>query len=294
TGTITVTAPLGAGLSYSIDGSDYTNTTGVFNGVAPGTYNVTVQNAAGCISSATTATINGAPAGPAAPTVTSTDPATCTDVTGTITVTAPLGAGLSYSINGTDYTNTTGIFTGVAPGTYNVTVKNAAGCISSATTATINAAPAGPAAPTVTTADPLTCADPTGTITVTAPLGAGLSYSINGTDYTNTTGIFAGVAPGTYNVTVKNAAGCISSATTATINGAPAGPAASTVTTADPLTCADPTGTITVTAPLGAGLGYSINGTDYTNTTGIFTGVAPGTYNVTVQNAAGCISSATT
>jgi hypothetical protein len=32
------------------------------------------------------------------------------------------------------------------------------GCISSATTATINGAPAGPATPTVTTADPTTCA----------------------------------------------------------------------------------------------------------------------------------------
>jgi hypothetical protein len=71
-------------------------------------------------------------------------------------------------------------------------------------------------------ADPTTCANPTGTITVTAPLGAGLSYSIDGVDYTNTTGIFNGVAPGTYNVTVQNAAGCISSATVATINGAPA------------------------------------------------------------------------
>ena len=37
--------------------------------LAPGTYNVTVQNAAGCISTATTATINGAPTAPAAPTV---------------------------------------------------------------------------------------------------------------------------------------------------------------------------------------------------------------------------------
>jgi hypothetical protein len=65
-------------------------------------------------------------------------------------VTAPLGAGLSYIIDGIDYTNTSGIFTGVAPGTYNVTVKNAAGCISTAHIATINGAPTAPAAPTVT------------------------------------------------------------------------------------------------------------------------------------------------
>ena len=230
TGTITVTAPLGAGLSYSIDGIDYTNTTGAFTGVTPGNYNVTVQNAAGCISTATPVTINGAPAAPAAPTVTTADPTTCANPTGTITVTAPLGAGLSYSIDGIDYTNTTGAFTGVTPGNYNVTVKNAAGCISSATPVTIAGAPAAPAAPTVTTADPATCANPTGTITVTAPLGAGLSYSIDGIDYTNTTGAFTGVTPGNYNVTVKNAAGCISTATPVTINGAPTAPAAPTVT----------------------------------------------------------------
>jgi hypothetical protein len=93
------------------------------------------------------------------------------------------------------------IFTGVTPGTYNVTVKNAAGCISTATVATINGAPTAPAAPTVNTADPATCSDVTGTITVTAPApAAGFSYSIDGIDYTNTTGIFNGVAPGTYNV----------------------------------------------------------------------------------------------
>src|SRR5215467_14165760 len=82
----------GSRISYSIDGIDYTNTTGTFTGVAPGTYNVTVQNAAGCISTATQVTIAGAPTAPAAPTLTTTDPTTCTDVTGTITVTTPAPA----------------------------------------------------------------------------------------------------------------------------------------------------------------------------------------------------------
>src|SRR4029078_12564996 len=134
---------------YSIDGIDYTNTTGIFNNIAPGNYNVTVKNAAGCVSSATPVTINGAPTAPAAPTASATSPATCADLTGTITVTAPApAAGISYSIDGGDYTNTTGVFNNVTPGTYNVTVKNATGCISSATTVTVDAAPNAPAAPT--------------------------------------------------------------------------------------------------------------------------------------------------
>ena len=231
TGTITVTAPLGAGLSYSIDGIDYTNTTGAFTGVAPGTYNVTVQNAAGCISSCNTSNDQWSTDSTGSTNSNQYDPTTCANPTGTITVTAPLGAGLSYSIDGIDYTNTTGAFTGVAPGTYNVTVQNAAGCISTATLVTINGAPTAPAAPTVNHTDPTTCTDPTGTITVTAPLGAGLSYSIDGIDYTNTTGVFNGVAPGTYNVLYKMQQDVSPSATTATINGAPAAPAAPTVTT---------------------------------------------------------------
>ena len=83
-------------------------------------------------------------------------------------------------------------------------------------------------------------------------------------------------------------AGCISAATSLTVNGAPAAPAAPTASVTVQPTCAVPTGTIVITAPTGAGLTYSIDGTNlYQTTTGTFTGVAPGTYNVTVQDAAG-------
>jgi gliding motility-associated-like protein len=63
-----------------------------------------------------------------------------------------------------------------------------------------------------------TCSVPTGTITITSPQPAsGIIYSIDGTNYTNTTGVFDNVLPGQYNVTVKNANGCISAATVAII-----------------------------------------------------------------------------
>ena len=78
---------------------------------------------------------------PAAPTVNLTQPA-CGSATGTITVTAPTGTGMTYSINGSTYTNTSGIFTAVAVGTYNVTARNAAGCTSPGTSVTLNANPA--------------------------------------------------------------------------------------------------------------------------------------------------------
>src|SRR4029078_3106071 len=127
------------------------------------TYNVTVKNTSGCISTATSYTINAAPLTPAAPTATLTQP-TCTTPTGTIPITSPApAAGITYSIDGINYTNTTGIFTGLTPNTYNVTVKNASGCISAATSYTINAAPLTPAAPTATLTQP-NCTTPTGTM----------------------------------------------------------------------------------------------------------------------------------
>jgi hypothetical protein len=43
---------------------------------------------------------------------------TCAVATGTITVTALTGTGITYSIDGATYTNTTGIFTNVAAATF--------------------------------------------------------------------------------------------------------------------------------------------------------------------------------
>jgi hypothetical protein len=72
-----------------------------------------------------------------APTASVTSQATCSVSTGTITITAPAAAGMSYSIDGLSYTNTTGVFTSVALGTYSATAKNASGCISPGTSVTI-------------------------------------------------------------------------------------------------------------------------------------------------------------
>jgi hypothetical protein len=58
---------------------------------------------------------------------------------------------------------------------------------------------------------------PTGSIKVTSSL-SGLKFSIDGVSYTNTNGIFPNLQPGIYQVTAKNAGGCISASTTATVS----------------------------------------------------------------------------
>ncbi|WP_394775696.1 T9SS sorting signal type C domain-containing protein [Flavobacterium sp.] len=107
-----------------------------------------------------------------------------------------------------------------AAGTYTGTIsfKNASNCSSFGTTFTVTVNDL-PTAPAITTVQP-TCSVNTGTITITAPTGTGTTYSINGSTYTNTTGIFAGLAAGPYNVTAKNSSGCTSPITVVNINAA--------------------------------------------------------------------------
>ena len=180
-----------------------------FGNHTAGTWTVSGTNGNGTTTMQGSAIIQENPT-PGAPTVNLTQPA-CGSATGTITVTAPTEPGMTYSINGSTYTNSSGTFTSVATGTYNVTARNTSGCISAATSVTLSANLA-PAAPTISLTQPA-CGANTGTITVTAPTGTGMTYSINGSTYTNTTGIFTAVATGTYNVTARNASGCTSAGT---------------------------------------------------------------------------------
>ena len=73
-----------------------------------------------------------------------------------------------------------------------------------------------PNAPTITTIQP-SCTTQTGTITITAPVGVGLSYSIDGTNYQGES-TFAGLSTGTYSVTVRNSIAKISEPTVVVIS----------------------------------------------------------------------------
>src|SRR5690606_34000361 len=110
----------------------------------------------------------------AAPTASTTVQPTCAVATGAIVVTAPLGVGYEYSIDGGAY-QSSATFTNIASGDHDIRVRSVADntCISNPTTVTVNAEPATPAAPTASTTVQPTCAVATGTIVVTAPLGVG-------------------------------------------------------------------------------------------------------------------------
>src|SRR5207244_419645 len=139
--------------------------------------------------------------------------------TGTIVITAPVGAGFDYSLDGgaIQFSLT---FTLVARGVHNVTARNTTdnSCVSLPTPLTVNAVPAVPAAPTASVTIQPTCATPTGTIVITAPVGAGFDYSLDGGAF-QVSPTFTLVAPGTHNVTARNTTdnSCVSLPTPLTV-----------------------------------------------------------------------------
>ncbi|UUF15350.1 MULTISPECIES: T9SS sorting signal type C domain-containing protein [Flavobacterium] len=139
-----------------------------------------------------------------------------------------------YSPDNSNWTNTNGAagVTGHTTALLNVTniplsysgyyvrcIITVGTCSSTSNSALLTVNPT-PTAPTASVTTQPTCAVPTATITVSSPApAAGITYSIDGTTYTNTTGIFTGVATGSsYNVTTKNSSGCESPITVVTVN----------------------------------------------------------------------------
>ena len=259
-------------------------------GVPPGTYTYTVRNAAGCTSTASpSVTVNAPPTPPAAATASTTIQPTCALATGTIVITAPIGA-YEYNIDGGTYQAST-TFAGVSSGSHIILVRSSADntCISSPATVSINAQPSPPAAATVTTTQP-TCTTATGTIVVTNPLGF-FEYNIDGGTWQASV-TFSGVVAGSHNILVRNASdnSCISSPASITVNAQPETPTAPAVGTITQPTCGVATGSVVLnnlpagnwTINPGAIAGNTINTT--------ISGLASGTHNFTVTNAAGCIS----
>ncbi|MCP9769288.1 hypothetical protein EGI22_15350, partial [Lacihabitans sp. LS3-19] len=118
-------------------------TTGIFNNLAAGNYTVWVKNNSGCISDTSKAVILPQPNSPTKPILATIQP-TCTVATGKISVSSPTGVGMSYSLDGLSFTNTTGIFNNLAAGNYSVWVKNTLGCISQSASGIINTQPIKP------------------------------------------------------------------------------------------------------------------------------------------------------
>jgi gliding motility-associated-like protein len=126
-GSITITASGGTSYEYSINGGSSWQSSNVFNNVAAGTYSVLARTVGAlCTATAQQVTIN--LINTLSMTVNKVD-ANCTG--GSITITPSGGtAPYQYSINGGATYQPSNTFTGLAGGTYNVMVRDAATCTS--------------------------------------------------------------------------------------------------------------------------------------------------------------------
>jgi hypothetical protein len=248
-------------------------------GLGAGTYTVTVTDANGC-----TATASATVAEPTvlAAMISATTDATCNgSLDGSATVTVS-GGTVSYSFTwpsgGTAATET-----GLAAGTYAVTITDANGCVTTAT-ATINE----PAvlATTISSTDE-SCTGNDGTVTVTTAGGTtpyAFAWSSGGTAATET-----GLAAGTYTVTVTDANGCVST-NTATVNNGCACTLTAAAAATDASCNGNADGTATATQAGGTApftYSWSSGGTAATET-----GLGTGTYTVTVTDINGCTATA--
>ncbi len=135
---------------------------------------------------------------------------------GSITITSPKGNGITYSLNGgTAQTDT--VFKNLPIGSYTIAVKNAQNCSGTATVALVDPCVGVTIAIAVTKVDAI-AGQTNGSITVTSPVGSGITYSLNGGAFQASTN-FNNLGAGTYTVTAKTAAGCVGTGSATTITG---------------------------------------------------------------------------
>ena len=311
-GEITVTAGGGTGvLNYSIiqlPGNLTGSATGIFTGIAAGTYTIRVTDVNGCNITTLPVTISN-PAAITATGIVTSDfngrNVSCHGASdGVIAITAGGGTGALTYVLDQNPANTsgvaTGIFTGLNAGNYTVTVTDINGCTKTTPIIIVSDPPAITATAAVTSnynGSQISCNGVSdGRIAVTAAGGTGaLSYLLvedagNVTGAAN--GIFTGLAPGPYTVTVTDINGCNTTTSPVTITEPAAVTAAAAVTSnynGSQLSCnGSSDGRITVTATGGTGaLSYYLNEIPLNvsgSITGIFTGLPAGPYTVRVRD----------
>ncbi|MFP2995079.1 T9SS type B sorting domain-containing protein [Spongiivirga sp. MCCC 1A20706] len=251
-------------------------------------------------------------------TVTPTNVTCATDTDGVITVTidnppGDLGYTIEYTLDplpvppvnpgdppaGPDATfQNVGTFTGLAPGTYPLTVRATKGAIVCDYTQNVTIAAPDPIAAAAEIDDDYTCLQP-GSITITGGTATGgtapYQYSIDGTTF-QTSPTFGGLTDGNYTITVRDAVNCEFTTNQVTID--PLNGPTDLEFTASTPTCPAVTADVTVSVPAtGNGnppFAYAIvapasaTGNTTGATSGIFTGLAPDTYTFEVTDDKGC------
>lgn len=282
-GAITATAAGSTNFSFSLNNGTFQNS-GSFTNLAPGNYSIVAKDADGC-TGAESFVVTAIPCPNIVVTAAGTNVTSTTATDGTITASATGSTGFTFSINGGSF-QASGNFTALAAGLYTVTAKDANGCTGTAAVVITN-----PSCPVITvTATSTQASGPTatnGSITATASGGvAPHTYSKDGTNY-QASAVFSNLAVGNYTILAKDANGCIGTPASVAVTSLPCPGISISSSIVGSDKCSNNTGTVTVTASGSSGFMYKLNSGSF-QSSNVFTGLATGTYTITVADANGC------
>lgn len=292
TGSITINDPTGGTAPYTYLWSNGATTQNI-SSLPAGTYDVIITDANSC-KGAFSQTITG-PSAPLQATVSSANVKCKNAADGAITISNPRGGygTYEYSINGGGSWQTSGSYTGLAPATYNVQIRDKAnpGCVAVLINALDITQPSAVLAATPTITDVSCYGSSNGQVTLAVTGGTSpYTYAWTGTSFSANTKDISSRTSGTYNVTITDSKNCTFSLTsgTAVVIAQPAALNADVASTN--ITCNSANdGSITLSNSVGGFTGatyqYQVNSGNWQSGTS-FTGLAPDTYTVKIRDAA--------
>ena len=282
-GSLTAAGAGGSGsFEYSLDGVVF-QASGLFAGLAAGSYTVTVRNVGNPMC---TSTCNVTISEPAELMCTTTvvDASCFAGADGEATGVVTGGTGPYTYLWDDSAAQTSEVAVNLTSGVYTLLVTDANGCT---TTCQAIVAEATPVTCDIVVTD-VSCNGDVGGILVANPIGgtAAYEYSLDGQPF-QAGGVFQDLPAGSYIITIRDANVCIGNCT-AIIEEPPV--LTCTLTTTDATDCSVDDGTITVDAVGGtATYEYSLNGGPF-QPSNVFSALGGGTYMVEVMDANGCLT----
>ena len=263
------------GYTYDIGGAGQTS--GTFSGLSAGAYTVIVTDAGACTEQLVINIANDG--GPTAAVASQFDPNCNSGNDGSFAV---VGSGslapYTYSIDGVNF-GASGMFTGQAAGAYIITVQDAFSC-QTTINVTLNEPPI--LVLNVISVVDATCGLTNGEIHLSGSGGIP-PYDFNIGSGAQVLGDFTGLGGGVYTATLSDANGCVV-LVPVTVN---AGSLAANITSQTNILCNGGSGSITISAS-GSVAPYTFDIGSGPQASGTFTGLAAGSYTVTVEDGVGC------